>query len=113
MQTVRLPILETEDSAWQFFEILFEELRCEPFYEKSPTNKDDVLSSKKKMSAEKKCLTTTTTLTFSASAAGLSPPLHRSKKEEKVIVELFNLLFNSNHAQEIQSANTVGMQIPY
>ena len=105
MQTVRLPILETEDSAWEFFEILFEELRCEPFYEKSPTNKDDVLSSKKK-SSEKKSSTTTTTLTFSASAARLSPPLHRSKKEEKVIVELFsvvvlevfNLLFNSNHA---------------
>ena len=88
LQPVRLPILETEDSAWEFFEILFEELRCEPFYEKSPTNNENV-SSKKKMSAEKKCSTTTTTLTFSASAAGLSPPLHRSKKEEKVIVELF------------------------
>jgi hypothetical protein len=36
MLTVRLPVLETEDSAWEFFEILFEELRCEPFYDREP-----------------------------------------------------------------------------
>ena len=34
MQTIRLPAIETEDSLWEFIEILFEELRCECFYEK-------------------------------------------------------------------------------
>merc|ERR1712080_302632 len=33
-QTIRLPAIETEDSLWEFIEILFEELRCECFYEK-------------------------------------------------------------------------------
>ena len=71
MQKVRLPVLETEVSAWEFFEILFEELRCEPFYEKEPHTSTRVKNEK------------TTTLTFSASAASLSPPL-RFKKEEQV-----------------------------
>ena len=34
MQTVRLPRLETATAVWDFLEILFEELRCENFYEK-------------------------------------------------------------------------------
>ena len=34
MQTIRLPAIETEESLWEFIEILFEELRCECFYEK-------------------------------------------------------------------------------
>ena len=34
MQTIRLPVIETEESLWEFVEILFEELRCECFYEK-------------------------------------------------------------------------------
>ena len=33
IQKVRLPAMETQDSVVDFFEILFEELRCEPFYE--------------------------------------------------------------------------------
>ena len=85
MQTVRLPVLETEEAAWEFFEILFEELRCEPFYEKgvNNNNKTTTESSLTTPSSEKKS-STTTTLTFSASAAGLSPPLPRSRKEEQV-----------------------------
>ncbi len=34
MQTVRLPKMETAHAVWDFLEILFEELRCENFYEK-------------------------------------------------------------------------------
>ena len=34
MQTIRLPAIETQESLWEFIEILFEELRCECFYEK-------------------------------------------------------------------------------
>ena len=34
MQTVRLPQVERTDKLWDFFEILFEELRCEMFYHK-------------------------------------------------------------------------------
>ena len=33
IQKVRLPAMDDEDSVKDFFEILFEELRCEPFYE--------------------------------------------------------------------------------
>ena len=33
IQKVRLPAMNDEDSVKDFFEILFEELRCEPFYE--------------------------------------------------------------------------------
>ena len=88
MQKVRLPILETEDSAWEFFEILFEELRCEPFYEKDPET-----SATKGIKNDAKqhylpASTTTTTLTFSASAAGFSPPL-RVRKEESVNTSVF------------------------
>jgi hypothetical protein len=61
----------------EFFEILFEELRCEPFYEKEPES----LTKNVKNATDKR--STTTTLTFSASAAGLSPPL-RINKEESV-----------------------------
>jgi len=35
MQTVRLPLVETEVALWDFMEILFEELRCEMFYSKT------------------------------------------------------------------------------
>lgn len=80
MQKVRLPVLESEESAWEFFEILFEELRCEPFYEKDPE-----VSSKSIKTDGDKHSTSTTTLTFSASAAGFSPPL-RTKMEESVSV---------------------------
>lgn len=34
MQTVRLPVIETPEAVWDFMEILFEELRCECFYER-------------------------------------------------------------------------------
>ena len=40
MQTIRLPAIETEESAWEFIEILFEELRCECFYEKGNSAND-------------------------------------------------------------------------
>ena len=33
IQKVRLPAMKDDDSVRDFFEILFEELRCEPFYE--------------------------------------------------------------------------------
>ena len=33
IQKVRLPVMESETAVNEFFEILFEELRCEPFYE--------------------------------------------------------------------------------
>jgi hypothetical protein len=81
MQTVRLPSLESEDSAWDFFEILFEELRCEPFYERTAISNEEKFVDQKHKTSTK---TSTTTLTFSAASAGLSPPLHRLKKEEQV-----------------------------
>ncbi len=34
LQKVKLPTMETEDQVWDFMEILFEELRCEQFYER-------------------------------------------------------------------------------
>ena len=36
MQTVRLPTINTPEEAWDFLEILFEELRCECFFEHAP-----------------------------------------------------------------------------
>lgn len=41
MQKVRLPPLEKPDQVWSFMEILFEELRCEMFYEAGPTEKKE------------------------------------------------------------------------
>ena len=87
MQKVRLPILESEESAWEFFEILFEELRCEPFYEKDPeTSTKSIKNDVDKHSLSSS--STTTTLTFSASAAGFSPP-QRVNKEESVSACVF------------------------
>ena len=45
MQTVRLPVIETEGSLWDFMEILFEELRCSSFYSKEKIVKKRRLSS--------------------------------------------------------------------
>ena len=88
MQTVRLPSLESEDSAWDFFEILFEELRCEPFYERTAISNEEKFVDQKHKTSTKTSVASTktsiTTLTFSAASAGLSPPLHRLKKEEQV-----------------------------
>jgi len=36
MQTIRLPPMNKPADVWGFMEILFEELRCEPFYEAGP-----------------------------------------------------------------------------
>ena len=38
MQTIRLPTIDTQESLWEFIEILFEELRCECFYEKGTSS---------------------------------------------------------------------------
>ena len=84
MQTVRLPSLESEDSAWDFFEILFEELRCEPFYERTAISNEEKFVDQKHKTSVASTKTSTTTITFSAASAGLSPPLHRLKKEEQV-----------------------------
>ena len=48
MQTVRLPQMPTVESAWDALEILFEELRCECFYEREEvelsSNEENVAS---------------------------------------------------------------------
>ena len=40
LQTVRLPKMEQPDQVWDFMEILFEELRCELFYEPGKVTKE-------------------------------------------------------------------------
>jgi hypothetical protein len=41
IQKVRLPNMESEIMVWDFFEILFEELRCEPFFESNLDSTSD------------------------------------------------------------------------
>ncbi|XP_040576207.1 polycomb protein SCMH1 [Lepeophtheirus salmonis] len=54
MQTVRLPVIESEEAVWDFIEILFEELRCEIFYVKEEFKGEDTMNERLSEDEEKK-----------------------------------------------------------
>ena len=107
MQTIRLPHIESVDGAWEFLEILFEELRCECFYEKEANENSSSASNvmpsgvkRRKISTSEESESTEssedepkpvmTTLSFNPTSSSDSPPpptlkaMRMSQDQDKV-----------------------------
>ena len=130
MQTIRLPAIESEESLWDFIEILFEELRCECFYEKgksvnllngsqdaisekfqnytSPSNFIMNLENEPLLGKTKRRISETGSETTSEENFESGPPL--SKKHQRPLMT--TLSFNASAAKAISYDKTTRHSTP-